>query len=119
MLEAIALFLERDLKGQLTDPRLGFRVLIAAHLAQTLAAELRHEAEHDAAELQSLAELLDVADQPHDDPKVALHALRRELAERLKKGELTPAAAMMHLRDTLARRLQIVSPRFDLREEID
>ena len=111
LLEAIAQFLERDLKGQIADPRLAFRVLIAAHLANTIAIELRTEAEHTAAELASLRELLaEGGDLP---------ALRRELAARLRDGRLAPERAMAHLQATLARRLQVVSPRFDLLEVID
>lgn len=112
LLEAVAQFLALELKGAVADPRLAFRVLIAAHLTATVAAELRGGAQQDAAELARLQKLLPGVDGD-------LRALNRELAARLRDGRLDGAAALAHLQETLAEKLRVVSPRFELKSEIE
>ena len=58
LLEAVARFLERDVKPAIKDPSLAFRVLIAANLAAVVAGELRVEDAATGAELDRLRALL-------------------------------------------------------------
>ena len=58
LLQAVARFLEREVKGAITDPRLAFRVLIAANLTSIVAAESRGEEAQQQAELHRLRALL-------------------------------------------------------------
>ncbi len=121
LLDAVAQFLALELKSAVADPKLGFRVLIAAHLTASVAAELRGDEAQDAAELARLRALLpDVAAQQKDpSPRAQIQALNRELAARLRDGRLSAGAAFDHLQQTLAEKLAVVSPRFDLRPEIE
>lgn len=146
LLEAVALFLMGEIKGAVSDPKLGFRVLIAAHLTATLAAELRGQEAQDAAELGRLRQLLpDFAEKLNDmsfsanSPssasaadaeklndmsfrRAAIRRLNGELAARLRDGRLggaSWAAAFDHLQQTLAEKLRVVSPRFALEPDIE
>jgi hypothetical protein len=124
LLDAIALFLAGELKGAVADSRLGFRVLIAAHLTSTVAAELRGEAADDGAEWERLRALLpDAAAAARPVERAALRAeiaqLNGELAARLRDRRIAGAAALTALQETLAEKLRVVSPRFDLRPEIE
>jgi hypothetical protein len=120
LLDAVAQFLALELKGAVADPRLAFRVLIAAHLTASVAAELRGDETQDTAELARLRALLpDVAAQQNDPPRAQIIAMNRELALRLRDGRLPSSAAFDHLQKTLAEKLAVVSPRFDLRPEIE
>ena len=113
LLDAIALFLDRELKGQVADARLSFRVLIATHLVSTVANELRRGGADDEAELSRLRQLLQNA-------ALDLSGARRELAARLRDGRAgaTPEV-LAHLKETLAAKLRVVSPRFELRSDLD
>jgi len=121
VLEALARFLLEELQPTVTDKRLAFRVLIAAHLASTLAAELEVRWAHAEAELRRLRALLpDIAvDSAETDG--ALRALNAALAQRLQRGEVLPddAALRAHLRATLADTLNALSPRFDISPDIE
>ena len=122
LLDAVALFLVGELKGAVADPKLGFRVLIAAHLTASVAAELRAADEQDAAELARLRALLpDVATQ-QNSPRDAMQRLNAELAARLRDGRVAGdawRAALEHLQTTLAEKLRVVSPRFKLKPDIE
>ncbi|HZS37147.1 MAG TPA: DUF6285 domain-containing protein [Polyangia bacterium] len=125
LLDAVALFLVGELKGAVADPKLGFRVLIAAHLTASVAAELRGDDAQDAAELERLRALLpDVATQQNDpaERRAELARLNGELAKRLRGGALDGdawRAAFDHLQATLAEKLRVVSPRFELKPDIE
>jgi hypothetical protein len=120
VLEALARFLLEELQPAVTDKRLAFRVLIAAHLASTLAAELDVRPLHAQAELLRLTALL--PDVPvSSDARVALRDLNAALVDRLAKGGplQDDAGVRDHLRSTLADALAVFSPRFDTSPNIE
>jgi len=115
LLEALAKFLIADLQPQVADKKLAFRVLIASHLATTLANQLRGQAERDGAELQRLRALLGRSDGD-------AQALNAALAEKLRQGPLsaddfrkTAQVLQQNLQDALA----VVNPTFDTSPEIE
>jgi len=120
VLEALSRFLLEELHPAVPDKRLAFRVLIAAHLASTLAAELDERPSHAAAELERLEALLPDVEAPTGDTRAALRTLNAALVERLGRGRLPDDAALRsHLRATLADALRVFSPRFDLSPDIE
>ena len=125
LLSAIARFLIEDARPALTDPRLNFRALIAAHLANVVMSELQSD---DAAAARELARLKpffpDAA--PEGESFAAKRALiadlNARLAARLRDGapdgdELARIAAA--LRESLKEKLSIENPRFDTSYEIE
>lgn len=121
ILDALATFLMREVRPQVTDPALNFRVLIAANLASIVANEQRSEDTEDAAQLQRLQMLM-------PDVKVdgqvpgragrleAIETLNKELVTRIRGGELNDtqrAGIWIHLGETLREKLAVVNPRFD------
>ena len=116
LLDAIASFLMGDLVPKLeADKALQFRVLIAANLATVVASELRTEPVRLASELARLRALpLTPALSPLAQGEGELN---RELAARLRKGELS-AEVLEHLIATARETLEVTNPRFDLSDEI-
>src|SRR4051812_30641733 len=84
LLDAIASFLLTQVKPAISDPALGFRVLIAANLATVVASEIRSGDEQNAAERERLRALL-----PEVQGEVP--ALNAALASRLREGRGDPA----------------------------
>lgn len=128
LLEAIAQFLMVELQPTLTEKKLAFRVLIAANLASTLAAELRTEEARTASELRRLTALLpevvdgDPVRLPPKERKDALRALNSELVLALRQGRFSIeelARVREHLETTLTDALAVQNPRFDLSKEIE
>ncbi|MGO9065057.1 MAG: DUF6285 domain-containing protein [Myxococcaceae bacterium] len=121
VLEALSRFLLEELQPAAGDKRLGFRVLIAAHLASTLAAELEGRRHHAESELRRLRVLLPEVVASSAEPETALRTLNATLAERLRLGEppADDAALRAHLRQTLADALSVLSPRFDTSPDIE
>jgi hypothetical protein len=144
LLEAIGKFLDEEVRPAVPaerDPRLHFRLLIAAHLAGTMAAEVRVEEEQDAAAMGRLRELLpDVTLGPWAEPRAQsaaiddyepqpmtraerrqeLALLERELASRIREGRIVDLTRVREvLMAGLRERLAIVSPRFDVRIDVD
>jgi hypothetical protein len=120
VLEALSRFLLEELQPAMTDKRLAFRVLIAAHLAATVAAELDVRPRHAEAERLRLAALL--PDVPvSSDVRVALRDLNAALVDRLVQGNPPEDddALRAHLRATLADALSVFSPRFDTSHDIE
>jgi Domain of unknown function (DUF6285) len=120
VLEALARFLLEELQPAVADKRLAFRVLIAAHLASTVAAELDGRPGHAQAELLRLSALL--PDVPiSSDVRVALRDLNAALVDRVMQQRLSSddAAVRAHLKATLAEALGVFSPRFDTSSEIE
>src|SRR6185295_12824846 len=109
LLEALAKFLIADLQPAVKDKKLAFRVLIASHLATTLANQLRGQAERQGAELQRLRELLGRSDGD-------VQSLNAALAEKLRSGPLSAedfARASAALKHNLQDALAVVNPTFD------
>jgi uncharacterized protein DUF6285 len=115
LLEALAKFLISDLQPAVKDKKLAFRVLIASHLATTLANQLRGRAERDGAELQRLRALLGRSD---GDART----LNAALAEQLRSGPLSGddlRRISQVLRQNLQDALAVVNPTFDTSAEIE
>ncbi|HYV49145.1 MAG TPA: DUF6285 domain-containing protein [Myxococcaceae bacterium] len=115
LLEALAKFLIADLQPAVKDKKLAFRVLIASHLATTLANQLRGQAERQGAELQRLRELLGRSDGD-------VQSLNAALAEKLRSGPLSAedfARASAALKHNLQDALAVVNPTFDTSLEIE
>jgi hypothetical protein len=123
LLAAVRRFLKADLAAVIPDPALRFRVLIAANLLGVVARELDHEQAHHAAEVERLVSLLSDVD---GEELLGLQSdtARREalgpLYERLLEGDPEdPQALFDHVKATLAEKLAVVNPRFDLSSTID
>lgn len=134
---AIARFLERDVKPALRDPGLAFRVLVAASLAGTTAAQLATEEELAEAELDELARVLPKAESGCKDEgeragdhrpagraarRALLARVRRALADAIREGRLSAddlARAHDAVTAVLRRTLAVTSPRFDTTADID
>jgi hypothetical protein len=103
-LEAVAAFLGDELMPEL-EGAASFQVRVAANLLAIVGRELRLGPELDAAERTRLEELLG-----HDGE---LADLNRELAARLRSGELDDrsAALLTHLRLSARGRLEVANPR--------
>lgn len=129
LLEAVARFLEREIKPLVKDPSLSFRVLIAANLCQLVSAEIQMEDAATDAELDRLAALLpDVAIDPvrarssRSERRSALARYNRALCERLARGDLRAepgSEAWEHVTTTLRGELLTSSPRFDTSLDIE
>ncbi len=128
LLEAIAAFLEKEVRPAVPDAALGFRVLVAANLAAVAARELQGEDEPLEAELARLRALLPDAAAAKTvapfakDHRSAIAALRRELARRIREGEIPSArgsAVWDHVRRTVRDELRLTSPRFDVDADLD
>lgn len=128
VLEAVAAFLQRELAPQVSDKALAFRTLVAANVTAVLAAEARAEDALAAAELARIEALLGAASV--DGARAASGPRRRQaigeldvqLLRALAAGTLSPevgGALWRHARATLAERLAVTSPRFDLREDCE
>ncbi len=117
LLDAVASFLMADIAPKLeADKALQFRVLIAANLATVVAGELRTHDARLGSEGGRLAKLLGAAVPPKDD--AALEALNRELARRLRGGELVNDATLEHLLATAKETLEVTNARFELNDEL-
>lgn len=128
LLQAVARFLISEVYPNIPDKRLNFRVLIAANLANMVAAEMDAEHELIEAEIARLAELMPDAPARHQQPQSDLDRLRllselnRELATRIRQRRLSPAEkrrAWDHAKETLIRTLAVDNPRFDTAPEIE
>ena len=124
LLTAVQHFLQNDLASSVTDRALRFRLLIAANVLGIVTRELALEARHLEDELMRLAALGVDAE--------ALDAVRRldsEQARRdalsqlygpLLQGESGPNSALFgHIKATLADKLAVTNPRFDLSATIE
>ncbi len=128
LLQAIARFLVAEAYPGIPDKRLNFRVLIAANLANIVAAEMESGQELVDEEVARLAELMpDVAAgreraQSEAHRRELLLDLSRELAARIRDHRLSASdkrRAWEHVRETLRRTLAIDNPRFDTSHEIE
>jgi hypothetical protein len=122
LLTAISRFLVEEARPALTDPRLSFRALIAAHLASVVAAELTSDEDSVNRDLARLARVFpdppspSAASETLDARRAHLADLNARLAARLRAhtpppAELAEIAAV--LRESLLEKLAIENPRFD------
>lgn len=114
LLEALAKFLLTDLHPTVQDKKLAFRVLIAANVAGTLAAQVRTEAERDAAE-RSRLQALGLKGE-------TVHQLNQALVELLRAGSVPEemlGRVQAHVKQTLVETLSVVNPAFDTAMEIE
>lgn len=129
LLNAVARFLEREIKPQVSDPSLSFRLLIAANLCQLVAGEIQMEDLATHAELDRLAALLPdvdldlaVARQSREGRVRAIEQMNRALGDHIASGaiEAEPGSAVWeHVVTTLRGELFTSSPRFDTGLEIE
>lgn len=130
LLEAVAAFLESDARAAISDPRVSFRTLIAAHLCRGVAAELKSAETREQAELARLTALLSSTGEAKDTPppkdsesrRKALAHLDRVLIRRIRANKLDAQAQrelMDHLKQTLRDELSLSNPRFDLSPSIE
>ena len=120
LLAAVRRFLKADLAGAVTDPALRFRVLIAANLLGVIERELALEGAHHTAEVERLGDLTDVEGllslDGDDARRAGLAAAYQEL---LADEGADEAALFAHVKATLAEKLAVINPRFDLSPTID
>ncbi len=128
LLQAIAKFLVGEAYPNIADKRLNFRVLIAANLANMVAAEMESELALMDAELARLAELMPDAAagrepaQSEVERRQLLLELNRELATRIRQRRFSSKEQQRvwdHVRETLVRTLAIDNPRFDTSSQIE
>lgn len=129
LLEAVARFLEREIKPTVKDPALSFRVLIAANLCQLVSAEIQMEDMATDAELDRLLSLLPDLDvdpararRSREDRRAALDRGNRELCARIQSGAIgvePGSEAFRHVTTTLRGELLTSSPRFDTGLDIE
>jgi hypothetical protein len=111
LLQAIARFLDQELRPVVTDPGLAFRTRVAASLLRSLALEAPAAQRLDAEARAGLGALLG-----SDASRAELEA---DLVERLRAGRLdakAQAAARTAVRTALRARLKVTSPELDLEE---
>lgn len=112
LLEAVRGFLTGEVMPALGG-RLAFHTRVAAGALAIVERELRLGPQADAAELARLQHLLaDGRDAAGTDR--SLHAWNRDLADRLRRGELDDRRdeVLAHLRATVDDKLRIASPRY-------
>ncbi len=116
LLFAIARFLEEEVRPVVTDARLNFRVLIATHLAATVANECRTGAADEAAALARLRVIYG------ESGTATCRELEARLAKDVREGTLdSPRSELArdHVKKTLLAKLTVNSPRFDTSKEIE
>ncbi|HMQ32805.1 MAG TPA: DUF6285 domain-containing protein [Chloroflexaceae bacterium] len=117
--DAVGHFLRHELAPAITDPRLRFRVLIAANLMAVITRELGAGDGPLRREWRELAALLGRGAEPPAD-LAALHAgyeaMRRELCARVRRGDADEGpwaeAAYAYAMGAVTARLEIANPRF-------
>ena len=122
ILLVVAKFLGGEVKPLIKDPKVAFRILIAAHLCASVAQECDGEDAQNQAELSRLRALFDdlpeAATTPAAKKVIALGNAR--LARKIKEGltDEEEAAITRHVQTTLIEKLGTNSPRFDTSKEI-
>lgn len=117
---AVARFLGDEVVPVVSDPRLRFRVLIAANVLSIVARELAAGEEPLLAEWQRLVALLEhEADTPparSADLRDAVTRLNRELCTRIRAGDADTgawrAAVFDHVEHTVIEKLHVANPRY-------
>jgi hypothetical protein len=112
--EAVREFIETEVLPGIDEPRLRFRVLVAANGLGILERELRLGAPLVRREVESLGRLLARADPAPDDLEELRRRagdLNRELVRRIRAGD-PPEGTLAHLLATVADKLRVASPRY-------
>ncbi|MCC6747579.1 MAG: hypothetical protein IT371_07980 [Deltaproteobacteria bacterium] len=130
ILAAVARFLEEEVRGTVSDPRVGFRLLVAASLCRGVAAEFVAEEALDSTELAALGALLPEhaqraesdAGRPRSARQQTLRELTAQLATELAAGRFDDEPAFTEaasaLERVLAAELAATNPRFDLSQDL-
>lgn len=134
LLTAISRFLVEDARPALSDPRLAFRALIAAHLASVVASELTSDEDAVTKELARLRVFFPDEHGPDErgdetgrgesfeQRRSLVNDLNGRLAARLRDGEANPEDLKQisaALRESLREQLAIENPRFDTALDIE
>jgi hypothetical protein len=127
LLTAISRFLIEEVRPALTDSRLNFRALIAAHLASVVASELTSDEETVTRDLARLRQFfpepaLTAPAESLDARRALVADLNTRLAARLRERTPDPdelAAIAAALRESLREKLAIDNPRFDTSLDIE
>jgi len=127
ILEAIAKFLVAEAYPSISDKRLSFRVLVAANLANMVAAELESEKKVIDEEIARLTDLVPDAvagraPESEAERRELLSQLHRELAARIRQRRFSEGEqrrAWEQVKEGLRRTLAIDNPRFDLSQKIE
>ena len=115
LVEAVREFLEAEILPDLSDPRARFRTLVAMNALGILGREMIHEEALLRSELARLASLL-----PGEDPtppcslgelKSRVADLNQSLARAIREGRV-PEGARSALKQTVAEKLEVASPRY-------
>jgi hypothetical protein len=114
LLGAIARFLAEEIRPVVTDARKSFRVLVAAHLAMTVANECRVGATDEVEELARLRAF-------YPGSEGSLAELNARLAREVREGTLAADDPRLrdHVKKSLLAKLAVNSPRFDTSPEIE
>ncbi|MGB8646767.1 MAG: DUF6285 domain-containing protein [Anaerolineae bacterium] len=120
LVEAVGIFLQRELIPTIADPRLRFRALVAANVLSIVARELQEGSEPLHTEWERLTGLLGKggSEAPATDRTLrdAVLELNRELAARIRAGEMDAApfyaAALDHVEATVVAKLRVANPRY-------
>lgn len=117
LLEAVAAYLEKDARPQISDPGVAFRALIAANLCRVVAAEHRAGERLELESLRIASAILGQttpAPQAQAERRALLSHLETELASKLKSHEFPLSPPTLEaLMELLGAELAVVSPRFD------
>ena len=124
LLDAVARFLDSDLRPAVKHPGLAFRLRVAANLLRVVALECQEEEGHDQAELERLRALFPAQAELEGSGRAAVRAalaeLNASLAEQLRAASWDEAGpSREHVVATLRDKLAVVNPRFDLSPEIE
>jgi uncharacterized small protein (DUF1192 family) len=112
--EAVRGFLEAEILPDLDHPRARFRTRVAMNALSILERELEQEEALLREELARLAALLGVDPATPDSLeklKARLIELNRNLAQSIRQGEV-PEGTLEHLKQTVADKLKVASPRY-------
>ncbi|HZU98654.1 MAG TPA: DUF6285 domain-containing protein [Planctomycetota bacterium] len=122
VLEAVARFLEEDVKPVAKEPALAFRVLVAGSLLRSVALETRDSESREAREVASLRALV----APHPGPPPAARGegdgLRALLCEKIRARAFSAAElarVRAHVRESLVQELAYTAPRFDTGAKVE
>jgi hypothetical protein len=112
LVEAVRLFLERELLPTIADQRLKFQALVAANVLSIAGRELAGEEAQLAEEREALRPF--VGDEPAAaGPRAAVRAMNERLCARIRAGELDQRAGELRalLRRQVVRKLEVANPR--------